>query len=44
MKKYQDWDIALLIDVRNIGKKIEIVCSVHANIHQIKKEIADKIN
>jgi hypothetical protein len=37
MKKYQDWDIVLIINLQNIGKKIKIVCSVHTNIHQIKK-------
>lgn len=43
MKKVYDWNVKLTIQVENNYKNIEIVCSVHTNIHQIKIELAKKL-
>ena len=44
MKKVYDWNIKLSVQVENNYKNIEIVCSVHTNIHQIKIELAKKLH
>ncbi len=41
MKKSYDWDVKLFIEANN--KKIEIVASIHTNIHKLKIEIAKKL-
>lgn len=41
MKKSYDWDVKLFIDANH--KKIEIVASIHTNIHKLKIEISKKL-
>lgn len=36
MKKVYDWDLGLTIKVENNNKIINIVCSVHTTVHQLK--------
>lgn len=36
MKKVYDWDVTLLIHVENNNKNINMVCSVHTTVHQLK--------
>ena len=43
MKKTYDWDIKLFIKISNNQQRLEIVASVHSNIHQIKLEIIKKL-
>jgi|JI6StandDraft_1071083.scaffolds.fasta_scaffold220554_2 hypothetical protein len=40
MKKTYDWSVRLKITISNNQKQLEIVSSIHANIHQLKIEIA----
>mgnify|MGYP002861948214 FL=1 len=44
MKKVYDWDLGLTIKVENNNKIINIVCSVHTTVHQLKIEICKKLN
>ncbi len=43
MKKVYDWNITLNIKMNGQSKTIEMVCSVHTNIHLIKMQIAKKL-
>lgn len=36
MKKVYDWDIQLAVAIRNFHKTLNVVCSVHTSIHQLK--------
>ena len=40
MKKTYDWSVRLWITVSNSQRKIEVVASVHTNIHQLKIQIS----
>ena len=44
MKKTYDWNIKLYIVVSNTQQKIEAVCSIHTNIHQLKIIIAKRLD
>lgn len=44
MKKTYDWSVRLHVTVTNNQKHIEVVTSVHANIHQLKIEISKIMN
>lgn len=41
MKKSYDWDVKLFILANH--KRLEIVTSIHTNIHKLKIEIAKKL-
>lgn len=43
MKKVYDWDVGLTFNVENNNKNINVVCSVHTNIHQLKLEVCKKL-
>jgi|LakMenE01Jun11ns_1017448.scaffolds.fasta_scaffold9811099_1 hypothetical protein len=44
MKKVYDWNIPLTIHIENNNKILNIVCSVHTTVHQLKLEICKKLN
>lgn len=44
MKKTYDWNIKLYITMSNSQQKIEVVCSVHTNIHQLKIIVAKQLD
>ena len=44
MKKSYDWSIRLQVLVSNSQRRIELVTSVHTNIHQLKIEICKVLN
>ena len=43
MKKTYDWNISLNVNVQNNNKKLNIICSVHTNVHQLKLQIIKKL-
>ena len=40
MKKTYDWSVRLWVLITNSHRKIEVVTSIHTNIHQLKIQIA----
>jgi len=43
MKKNYDWDVKLFIEANHNQKRLEIVASIHTNIHKLKIEIAKRL-
>ena len=43
MKKLYDWNINLTISVQNNHRSLNVICSVHTNIHQLKLQILKKL-
>ena len=44
MKKTYDWDIKLFIDISPNPRRLELVTSIHTNIHKLKIEISKLLN
>ena len=44
MKKTYDWSVRLRVTVSNNQRTLEMVASVHTNIHQLKIQIAKTLN
>lgn len=44
MKKVYDWDVGLTIKIENNNKIVNMVCSIHTTIHQLKIQICKKLN
>ena len=43
MKKNYDWDVKLFIEANHNHKRLEIVASIHTNIHKLKIEIGKRL-
>jgi hypothetical protein len=41
MKKSYDWEVKLFVEANH--KKLELVASIHTNVHRLKIEIAKKL-
>lgn len=44
MKKLYDRDVVLTLHISNLNKNVQIVCSIHTLIHQLKIELCKKLN
>lgn len=43
MKKNYDWDVKLFVEANHNQKRLEIVASIHTNIHKLKIEVAKRM-
>ena len=43
MQKLYDWNINLTISVQNNHRSLNVICSVHTNIHQLKLKILKQL-